>query len=159
MPTAAIKSFAKKLGKSEAEIEKYWNEAKEAAEGEKAKGDDAFYGTAMKILKNKLKKHAGLSEGRMRFGEYLTEDSVNEADGDINFVDEFLEKGRAKEKNITEKDVDADELKMGIEVEYEHTSNPSISKRIALDHLAEIPDYYTRLKKMEDEGKKAMKDK
>jgi hypothetical protein len=34
MPTAAIKSFAKKTGKSEAEIEKYWNEAKEAAKAD-----------------------------------------------------------------------------------------------------------------------------
>ena len=71
MPLAAIKTYAKKLGKSEAEIEKYWNEAKEAAKGEKAKGDEAFYVTAMKILKNKLHKHAGLSEGRMKFVDYI----------------------------------------------------------------------------------------
>ena len=29
----------------------------------------------------------------------------------------------------------------------------TIATRIALDHLAELPDYYTRLKKMEEEGK------
>lgn len=40
---------------------------------------------------------------------------------------------------------------MGIEVEYEHTPDKSISKQIAMDHLVEIPDYYTRLKKMESE--------
>lgn len=64
MPAAAIKAYAKKTGKSEAEIEKYWEEAKEAAASEKAKGDEAFYGTTMKIFKNKLRKHAGLKEER-----------------------------------------------------------------------------------------------
>jgi hypothetical protein len=38
---------------------------------------------------------------------------------------------------------------MGIKVEMEHTKNKTIAKRIALDHLAELPDYYTRLLKME----------
>ena len=44
------------------------------------------------------------------------------------------------------------ELAMGIEVEKEHTPNPDIAREIAMDHLEEIPDYYTRLKKMEDEA-------
>lgn len=60
--------------------------------------------------------------------------------------------GKAKEKNFTEKDADKNELKMGIRVEMEHTNNKTIAKRISLDHLAEIPDYYTRLKKMESEA-------
>lgn len=62
----------------------------------------------------------------------------------------FLGDGRAKEKSITESDVDSGELSRGTEVETEHTPDKTTSKRIALDHLAEIPDYYTRLKKMED---------
>lgn len=41
------------------------------------------------------------------------------------------------------------QLKMGIEVEKEHTDDPKLSKNIAKDHLAELPDYYTRLRKME----------
>jgi hypothetical protein len=44
------------------------------------------------------------------------------------------------------------ELEMGIEVELEHTKSRKIAKEIAMDHLTEIPDYYTRLKKMEKEG-------
>ncbi len=64
----------------------------------------------------------------------------------------FLGYGRAKEKKLDESKVDKEQLKMGIKVEMEHTNNPTISKRIALDHLAEIPDYYTRLKKMEEEA-------
>jgi Protein of unknown function (DUF5661) len=38
---------------------------------------------------------------------------------------------------------------MGIKVEGEHTSNKEIARHIALAHLKELPDYYTRLKKME----------
>jgi len=41
------------------------------------------------------------------------------------------------------------ELARGIAVEMEHTSDPVIAERIARDHLAELPDYYTRLVRME----------
>lgn len=64
----------------------------------------------------------------------------------------ILGAGHAKEEGFTEEDADPDQLKMGIKVEMEHTTNPLISKRIALDHLAEIKDYYTRLDKMESEA-------
>lgn len=43
------------------------------------------------------------------------------------------------------------QLAMGIRVEMEHTGDREIAKRIAKDHLMEIPDYYTRLHKMESE--------
>ena len=64
----------------------------------------------------------------------------------------ILGTGKSKDEKFTEKDADAKELAMGIKVEMEHTNNKTISKRIALDHLAEIPDYYTRLKKMEGDA-------
>ena len=38
---------------------------------------------------------------------------------------------------------------MGIEVEYEHTSNFEVAKEIALDHIAEDPSYYDNLKFVE----------
>lgn len=44
------------------------------------------------------------------------------------------------------------QLNMGIKVEMEHTDYPEVAKRIAMDHLVEIPDYYTRLKRMEDDA-------
>lgn len=44
---------------------------------------------------------------------------------------------------------DAEQLKMGIEVEMEHTDDPKMAKEIAKDHLKEDPKYYTKLKKME----------
>lgn len=67
------------------------------------------------------------------------------------FVSEMLN-GLADKKGITEDDVDPTQLAMGIKVEMEHTDDPEISKQIALDHLAEISDYYTRLEKMEKEA-------
>ena len=42
-------------------------------------------------------------------------------------------------------DVDEDELAMGIEVEKEHTNDLKMRKKIALDHLAEDPKYYTKI--------------
>lgn len=51
--------------------------------------------------------------------------------------------------NGEEKPVNPDELEMGIETEYEHTDDAELAEKIARDHLAEIPDYYTRLKQME----------
>jgi hypothetical protein len=47
-----------------------------------------------------------------------------------------------------EKDVDPKELKMGVEVEMEHTNDEKKSKMIALQHLAEDPEYYTKLKSL-----------
>jgi len=41
--------------------------------------------------------------------------------------------------------VDAKELDMGIQVEAEHTSDTAIQEKIARDHLAEDPKYYTKL--------------
>jgi len=65
----------------------------------------------------------------------------------------FREDGKANEQGVTPAAVDPEELRMGIEVEHEHTPDAETAKRIATDHLAEIPDYYTRLKRMEDEAK------
>lgn len=48
---------------------------------------------------------------------------------------------------------DREQLAMGIEVEMEHTNDPRIATEIAMDHLEEIGDYYTRLSKMEEEAK------
>jgi len=64
----------------------------------------------------------------------------------------FLKGGRASAVGFTREDADPDELAMGIEIEYEHTPDKSTAQRIALDHLAELDDYYTRLKAMEAEG-------
>jgi len=66
----------------------------------------------------------------------------------------FLTGGRAIEMGLSPKSVDSNELKMGISIEKEHTPDEETAERIAIDHLAELPDYYSRLKKMEGEGEK-----
>lgn len=59
-----------------------------------------------------------------------------------------------KHNHVPDSEFDPEELKMGIEVELEHTDSREISKCIAKDHLArECKNYYTRLKKMESECK------
>ena len=49
------------------------------------------------------------------------------------------------------------QLDMGEPIEHEHTKNHKLAMEIALQHLDEIPDYYTRLKKMEASAKKEHK--
>lgn len=49
--------------------------------------------------------------------------------------------------------VDLNELRMGIEVEQEHGVDMREAGKIAMDHLREFGDYYTRLTKMEARAK------
>jgi hypothetical protein len=60
---------------------------------------------------------------------------------------ELRSKGRSK--NLPDSDFDPEQLKMGIVVEMEHGLGKEAAKEIAKDHLDEMSDYYTRLKKME----------
>ena len=64
----------------------------------------------------------------------------------------FFKEGYAGKAGTRASTVDAKQLAMGIKVEMEHTSDLATATRISLDHLAEIKDYYTRLKKMEAEA-------
>lgn len=59
-------------------------------------------------------------------------------------VEKFEQFFKKVSNNIT---YDPHQLKMGIEVEHEHTTNKKIAEIIAKAHLAEDPDYYTKLKK------------
>jgi hypothetical protein len=43
------------------------------------------------------------------------------------------------------------ELEKGIKVEMEHSDNLLMARFVAIDHLFELPDYYSRLEKMEKE--------
>jgi hypothetical protein len=49
------------------------------------------------------------------------------------------------------------QLDMGEPIEHEHTKDHKLAMDIALQHLDEFPDYYTRLKKMEASAKKEHK--
>ena len=58
-------------------------------------------------------------------------------------------------------DVNIDELKKGLEIEQEHADVtggcPLMTAKIAISHLKEIPDYYTRLVAMEEAAKAEQK--
>ena len=59
---------------------------------------------------------------------------------------------------------DVEEFRSGMDVELEHglhdtgtnvtDDDPHVTAKIALAHLNEFPDYYTRLEKMEEEAKR-----
>lgn len=46
-------------------------------------------------------------------------------------------------------DYDPEQLQKGIKIEHEHTDNSAIAEIIAKHHLAEDPNYYSKLEKME----------
>jgi hypothetical protein len=60
---------------------------------------------------------------------------------------EVLKGGKGDNRSL--KDFDKEQIQMGLDVEMEHTSTPSIALEIVLDHLSENPEYYTYLKDME----------
>jgi len=49
-------------------------------------------------------------------------------------------------------DFDPKALEKGIQVEMEHTNDRAIAQEIAMDHLAEDPEYYEKLEVMESQG-------
>jgi len=61
--------------------------------------------------------------------------------------------GIAKKHNLNSSAIEK-QLKIGVPIEHEHTKDKTLATKIALQHLGEIPDYYTRLKKMEASAKK-----
>jgi DNA-directed RNA polymerase alpha subunit len=64
---------------------------------------------------------------------------------------------------------DVEQFRMGMDVELEHgkispatnvtDDDPTMTAKIALAHLNEFPDYYTRLAKLEKEAEQALKKK
>lgn len=55
---------------------------------------------------------------------------------------------------LEEEEPKPDQLVRGIEVEMEHTKDAAMAEKIARDHLAEDPDYYTKLGKAGIKGEK-----
>jgi len=63
----------------------------------------------------------------------------------------------AKKHNITPEKIEA-QIKIGVEIEKEHSDDAEEAKKVAMDHLVEFPDYYDRLVKMEKEAKGEVKE-
>jgi len=78
----------------------------------------------------KLKKKDGSGKGqRLNKGKQCDEDEIAGGKGDKLVSDEVCPK----------------ELAVGIAVEMEHTNDKEKAKEIALDHLSEDPEYYSKL--------------
>jgi Protein of unknown function (DUF5661) len=69
---------------------------------------------------------------------------------DIKGFKENLTGGTADGKTITAYDLG--ELLEGIKFELEHTSDRFVALELAMDHLERIPNYYSRLRKLEREA-------
>lgn len=71
-----------------------------------------------------------------------------------------------EEIGITWDKFDVEQFRRGMDVELEHgtedpntnvtNDDPLMTGKIALAHLNELPDYYTRLDKMEEEGEREL---
>ena len=77
-------------------------------------------------------------------GGIAEEDDEKPEDGD------FIEGGKADDEHISK--FNSQQIMIGMGIEMEHTDDPKIALEITMDHLTEIPDYYTRLDKMEKEA-------
>jgi len=78
-------------------------------------------------------------------------DDVEQIEVDKEEIGDKIKGGKADDNSPQE--FDKEQIKMGLKIEMEHTDDPMIAIEIAMDHLSEFPDYYTRLDKMEKEAK------
>lgn len=85
-----------------------------------------------------LAKHLGVSPEELN---KMSEDEI-----------EYILRDVGKHDFAPDSHYNASELKKGAKVEQEHTESELVAKLIAKDHLDEIPDYYTRLEKMEKDA-------
>ena len=70
--------------------------------------------------------------------------------------DKLSIKDIAKKFDVSVSEIEA-QIRKGIEVESEHTSDKEKATEIATDHVSEFPDYYDRLNKMEKKAEKDLK--
>ena len=62
---------------------------------------------------------------------------------------QFLSQGKLVESGMTYDQLDQQQLQAGEQVEAEHCSIPQLQRKIAGDHLAEHPEYYTYIEQAE----------
>lgn len=66
---------------------------------------------------------------------------------ELEKIGEIIPGGKAE--GLSAANFPADQLRMGIKVEKEHTPRAALAEEIAKDHLEEFPNYYTGLAEME----------
>ena len=87
---------------------------------------------------------------------YMKSTQSDDQDGDLiaggnadkMSVDDIAKKHKVSPDSIKQ------QLEKGKKVELEHTDDSEKAEEIAMDHLEEMPDYYDRLDKMENDSEK-----
>jgi hypothetical protein len=105
-------------------------------------------------------------------GQYFNKDEMKEIGKEVIVKEGFSEeivRQIAEQLSLNLQEINFNEFFMGMNVELEHGTRfpeynvtndcPIKTAKIALAHLKELPDYYTRLKIMEEEGKAALANK
>ena len=105
--------------------------------------------SAMTKDKEKFAKETGLEDEFDTLLKQMEDEKYGERATKSDVLDEPLEEineGKYKKPELHPNQIHPQELRMGIKVELEHTDDLDKAKKIALDHLAENPFYYTALK-------------
>ena len=120
------------------------------------------YNKAKKVNEDFAEEHGlGKAEEAPKVEEPKGDSDVGgekKSEGSFEVTDELVA-SIAQELDISfeEEGINKEEFKKGLTVEQEHIdvtqNDPNITGQIALAHLQEIPDYYTRLAKMEADYK------
>lgn len=66
-------------------------------------------------------------------------------------ADKLTAEDVAKKHGVSVEEIEK-QIAMGVKIEMEHVDSKDLAREISLDHLEEMPDYYTRLAKMEKKG-------
>lgn len=85
-------------------------------------------------------------------GDVVSEDELEGGEADEMTIEKLAKKHKTKVENII------NQLMKGIAVEREHTNEVNLAMEIAMDHVAEDPEYYDKLEKIEshkEESKEA----
>lgn len=90
-----------------------------------------------------LKKDSTYLDSTLKKKGYLRDNEHSGGLSDGMSVDDIANKHGISYDHIVK------QLMMGKDIEMEHTDNEKLSQKIAMDHLVEDPNYYTKLKKME----------
>jgi len=111
---------------------------------QKPEGDDA----------TTLELPTGEPEDEVEIEAGVEEPSLDPEDADND--GDMIPGGKADDADVAT--YDPQQILKGMEVEMEHTDDPKVALEIAMDHLEEFGDYYTRLDGMEKDAKADLKD-
>jgi len=106
---------------------------------------------------SKMKLEPGNMQDAIKFKQSFKEEKLEGGEADNLTIDDLAMKhayddstDSTSKKNIEKMKKHLEtQLDMGIKSEMEHTKDKSKAKEIAMDHLSEDPNYYTKLKKIE----------